>query len=359
MADTGELIAVTRGERAVRFRPCGGRIEATLRVNQFYEQGMLDYIAALGLRGVYADVGSYIGTHAIYFATFCAADRVVAFEPRPNCLEHLRHNIEVNGLGDRITVYPFGLSDRDETVTVRLDRQEVSFECHRLDSLVTDPVAVMKLDVEGMETKVLAGAESILERSRPLLFVEAHDEASLAALLAALAPYRYEPTGRVFNHTATYELASPTSPVAPSGRLPSTRSILDPAWWLPLEPEMSATMDGGRLRIESRMPPERHGHVTAAPGRLKAPPKTSFLATTPGSTLFVEANGIFSDGIGASLFIMEYRGNERTHVLRHFMGYRNFLRLDLAPDTERVRLALRLTGPGVLELDRLAVHTVG
>jgi FkbM family methyltransferase len=359
MADAGELIAVRRGERELRFRPCGGRIEATLRANQFYEQGMLDYIAALGLRGVYVDAGSYIGTHAIYFAAFCAADRVVAFEPRPNCLEHLRHNIEVNGLGDRITVHPFGLSDRDETVTVRLDRRDVSFECHRLDSLVTDPVAVMKLDVEGMETKVLAGATGILERSRPLLFVEAHDEASLAALLAPLAPYGYQPTGRVFNHTATYELASPASPVARPARLPSTRSIIDPAWWLPLEPEVSASIDGGRLRIESRMPAEQHGHVTAAPGRLKAPPKAAFLAVTPGSVLFVEANGILSDGVGASLFIMEYRGGERTHVLRHFMGNRNFHRLELAADTERVRLTLRLTGPGVLELDRLVIHRLG
>lgn len=358
MADAGELIAVTRGERTVRFRPCGGRIEATLRANQFYEQGMLDYIAALGLSGVYADIGSYIGTHAIYFATFCPADRVVAFEPRPNCLEHLRHNIEVNGLGDRITVYPFGLSDRDETVTVRLDRRDVSFECHRLDSLVTDPVAVMKLDVEGMETKVLAGATGILERSRPLLFAEAHDDASLAALLAPLAPYGYQPTGRVFNHTATYELASPASPIAPPGRLPSTRSILDAAWWLPLEPEVSATVGGGRLRIESHMPPEQQAHVTAAPGRLKAPPKTAFLAPTPGNTLFVEANGSHTPGLTVALYVMEFRGGERTHVQRHFFSERNFHRLDLAPDTERVRLALRLTGPGVLELDRLVIHTL-
>ena len=70
MGVAGELIAVTRGNRSVRFRPCGGRIEATLRANQYYEQGMLDYIAALGLRGVYADIGSYVGTHAIYFAAF-------------------------------------------------------------------------------------------------------------------------------------------------------------------------------------------------------------------------------------------------------------------------------------------------
>lgn len=358
MEDAGELIAVTRGDRSIRFRPCGGRIEKTLRANQYYEQGMLDYIAALGLRGVYADIGSYVGTHAIYFAAFCPADRVIAFEPRPHCLEHLRHNIEANGLGDRIIVHPFGLSDRDETVTVVLDSSDVSFECHRLDSLVTDPVAVMKLDVEGMETKVLAGATGILERSRPLLFVEAHDEASLAALLAPLAPYGYQPTGRVFNHTATYELASPASTVAPLGRLPSTRSIVDAAWWLPLEPEVSATIEGGRLRIESRMPAEQHGHVTAAPGRLKAPPKAAFLAATPSSTLFVEASGALSPGLIVALYVMEYRGGERTHIQRHFFVERNFVRLDLAADTERVRLVLRLTGPGVLELDRLVVHTV-
>jgi hypothetical protein len=212
VADTGDLIEVRRGDRALRFRPCGGTIEKLLRRNELYEQPMLEYIEALALPGLYIDVGAYVGTHALFFATFCPASRVLAFEPRPRILEHLVANVEANRLADRVEVYPLGLSDREETATVVLDGKSVSFECRPLDALVAEPVALVKLDVEGMEAKVLTGAAAILERSRPLLFAEAHDAAALAELMRPLEPYGYQPTGRVFNHTATHELAAPGSP---------------------------------------------------------------------------------------------------------------------------------------------------
>ncbi len=348
----GELIEVRRGERTIRFRACGGRIEATLRAGQFYEQPMLEYIAALARPGVYVDAGAYVGTHSIFFAAFCPATRVLAFEPRPNCLEHLRANIEQNQLGERIAVQPIGLSDRDETVTVTLDRRAVSFECRRLDDLVREPVAVMKLDVEGMESKVLAGAARVLERDRPLLYVEAHDAAALAALCAQLAPHGYRPTGRVFNHTATYELA-----VSEDG-LPTSRSLLDPAFWRSAEPELSVAVAADRLHVESRLAAEQVGHVTAPPTTLKKPPSASYLAAPAGEALFVECNGVHSPGLGVSLYVMEYTGSERTHIQRHRFGKRNFVRLDLQPGTENVRLALRLVGSGSLDIDRLVLHTL-
>lgn len=332
-------------------------MEAILRGNHFYEEGMLEYIAALALPGVYIDVGAYIGTHSLYFATFCPATRVLSFEPRPHVLEHLRHNVDVNQLGDTVAIHPWGLSDREETITVQLDRKQVSFACRPLDQVTSDLVAVIKLDVEGMEEKVLAGATQILARSRPLLFAEAHDGAALASLLHALSPYGYQPTGRVFNDTATYELASSGSPA--ERRLPSPRSLLDPRWWIPDNPALLAEVTGDRIRVESRLDPEQVAHLTAEPTKLTKPPREAFFTPAPNAIHFVQTTGRISRERLAWLYLMEYRGAERINVQRYRMVPNTFQRIDLHPASERVRLAIRVSGPGELELDEFAIHTLG
>jgi hypothetical protein len=45
-----------------------------------------------------------------------------------------------------------------------------------LDALVVGPVDFIKIDAEGMEMAVLAGAASLIARYRPHLFVETLDE---------------------------------------------------------------------------------------------------------------------------------------------------------------------------------------
>jgi hypothetical protein len=46
-------------------------------------------------------------------------------------------------------------------------------QCVRLDDLAAgEPVGLIKIDVEGAELEVLRGCEAILQRSRPLLYVE-------------------------------------------------------------------------------------------------------------------------------------------------------------------------------------------
>jgi hypothetical protein len=83
------------------------------------------------------------------------------------------------------------------------------FPVARLDDVVRGPVAVIKLDVEGMESAVLRGAGRILSRHRPVVFAEANTEAEGESVAQVLAPYGYRATGRVFNSSPTYEYAAP------------------------------------------------------------------------------------------------------------------------------------------------------
>lgn len=75
-------------------------------------------------------------------------------------------------------------------------------------------MAVIKIDVEGMEDRVLAGARRIMLDDQPLVYVEAHNTARLRDIRRVLDPIGYHLTGRVFNATPTYEFSRVTLPGA-------------------------------------------------------------------------------------------------------------------------------------------------
>ncbi|MFE9773413.1 FkbM family methyltransferase [Streptomyces sp. NPDC005931] len=188
---------------------CPGTMYGPMLRGKFYEHAFLDYIASLQIPGTYLDVGACIGTHTIFFALCCPSDRVYAFEPRPGAMTRLQRNVHLNGLEDRVETSLWALSDREGTVDVRLDRVNHTLHTRRLDTLVNDRVAVIKLDVEGMEAQALAGAQDILHRYRPRVFAEAHSEEEKGRILSVLEPHGYQATGRVFNASPTYEFVAP------------------------------------------------------------------------------------------------------------------------------------------------------
>lgn len=177
--------------------------------NTFYEQAMLDYIRGLGRKGVYIDAGSCLGTHTVWFAAYCPSSHVHSFDPRPNCAAWTQMNVDANHLGTKVSVHEVGLSDHEGTATATLDDVEHTFRVTRLDAMVRGPVSLIKADVEGMEALALGGAKKILRQYRPIVFAEAFTDAELADITAVLAPFGYQATGRVFNHTPTYEFVVP------------------------------------------------------------------------------------------------------------------------------------------------------
>jgi hypothetical protein len=76
-----------------------------------------------------------------------------------------------------------------------------------MDNVVGGKVTLIKIDVEGMEREVLAGATDVLRRHYPVVFAEAWTEDAKNRLSEMLKPLGYAWTGRVFNSTPTYEFA--------------------------------------------------------------------------------------------------------------------------------------------------------
>jgi FkbM family methyltransferase len=192
-----------------------GVIDACLIRGEFYEQRFLQYIASLEIRGTYIDVGACVGTHSAFFAMHCPADHVYAFEPRAGQRARLERMLELNDLLDKVTVSSSALSDAVGEVTVRLDGREHTLSTQRLDRLVDGPVALIKVDVEGMEPQVLAGAANALRRFRPRVFAEAHTDEEFNRVRESLRPYGYRPTGRVFNASPTHEFVAGRESWAP------------------------------------------------------------------------------------------------------------------------------------------------
>lgn len=193
----------------------------------WYEEPFLQHIRHQDRRGVYVDAGAHLGTHTTWFAALCPSTRVHAVEPVARFADQIERIVEANDLGERVTVHRVGLSDEPGTATNHLsaehqigfdpkgapEARDETFPVTTLDELVKEPVAVIKVDVEGMEDRVLRGASRILSEDRPALYVEAWDRDVLRGIVRVVMPFGYRLTGRVFNGSPTYEIA-PATPVS-------------------------------------------------------------------------------------------------------------------------------------------------
>jgi FkbM family methyltransferase len=132
------------------------------------------------------DVGANIGLSAITLARL--AKRVIAFEPSPPNVEYLRRNLMLNGI-DNVEVVAAAVSTKAVGLPFHVAQfgagSHVVSSGHLLPSLATidvpaveldqfdfPPIDFIKIDVEGHEPEVLAGARRLLARDRPLIQME-------------------------------------------------------------------------------------------------------------------------------------------------------------------------------------------
>lgn len=197
------LIAFEYGGREVVMPDSKGIIASHYRIGTFYEGHMLYAIEDQAREGVYVDVGANVGNHTTFFEMFCASTKVIAFEPADHAWPLLLETRRTNHLS--FEAHKIGLSDSPGEVTAYLDGKQFTFPTQRLDDLHIDDVAVVKIDIEGMEAAALTGMTSTLTNWRPHLYIEARSGADLSAQETIVGPIRYIRTGRVWNSSPTYE----------------------------------------------------------------------------------------------------------------------------------------------------------
>jgi len=126
---------------------------------------------------VFLDAGAHFGYYTLLAAK--AGARVHAFEPHAANLKFLAAHVRWNGLGDHVTIHASALGAADGNAEFGVGRGSGSrslgagqgaVEVRSIDSLVAsgacEPPDWMKIDVQGAEDDVLAGASETL-RNKP------------------------------------------------------------------------------------------------------------------------------------------------------------------------------------------------
>lgn len=125
---------------------------------------------------VFFDLGANVGVYTLLASGICKA-KSVALEPVPSTFQLLRRNIELNNLQYKVTLINAAAGDAPGTLTfssaqdttnhvIRPNEeagQTIEVNVIKIDSLVHYAPALIKIDVEGFESRVLIGAENILK----------------------------------------------------------------------------------------------------------------------------------------------------------------------------------------------------
>lgn len=128
------------------------------------------------------DVGANIGYIALIFAKAVGPNGcVICLEPIPDNLVELRRNVELNKLS-HVEILPIAAGDSNGRTAMTQGLNgviagpggDLEVEIRRLDELGLAKVDLIKIDVEGFERSVLAGASAVLREHKPALFVEIH-----------------------------------------------------------------------------------------------------------------------------------------------------------------------------------------
>ena len=179
-------------------------------INHAYERKVKKYIEDnLDSFDVFIDVGACIGEYCIWLGKL--GKRCIAIEPVN--FEAVRRNVKLNRLEDSVQVFACGLGSKKERVYFNIptgipsssymDKDagktpnvdiETFDELWKQFNLPPNSRVLVKLDVEGMETEVIAGAREFINSHKNLTFIYEHfetDNYQNDKALLAIADFRF------------------------------------------------------------------------------------------------------------------------------------------------------------------------
>lgn len=158
---------------AVRHGMTGATGNLYCGLHEFYD--MMVLLHFLRADDLFLDIGSNIGSYTMLASGGCGAS-TWAFEPDPEAVASLRRNVDLNSLQRLVSVHDIALGNSEGSVPFTIGQDTVNriansadsnvrmVRQRRLDSVIDGrSPAMMKLDVEGYEEEVMAGASKTLE----------------------------------------------------------------------------------------------------------------------------------------------------------------------------------------------------
>jgi FkbM family methyltransferase len=176
----------------------GNDISAQIYIGGCWEPNELAFLDRILRPGMtFLDAGANEGVYTVFAAARVGAEgTVMAFEPSRRELERLDFNLHLNEMNVR--VFPVALAEIEGQAPLKIGGYEhephntlggfaydiesggtEQVDVRRLDDLVREQaparIDVIKMDVEGAETRLLRGASYTLRKYRPILLFEAED----------------------------------------------------------------------------------------------------------------------------------------------------------------------------------------
>lgn len=188
-----ETLTVQRGDLALKVLPAPCR-DLWDFWGQFaagrWEPGTFEVLDQfLTPDGTYVDLGAWIGPTVLYAAGRCGL--VVAVEPDPVAVEHLTRNLALNDVTnvqlvfaavdthrDGASLYMHGLWGDSMSTTMVPGPLNLSVPTLTLPDLIRplDRVDLIKIDIEGAESRVLPDAVGYLAERRIPCLVSLHED---------------------------------------------------------------------------------------------------------------------------------------------------------------------------------------
>ena len=205
------LTGPLRGARILLGSMAGEGGGASVYFNMMEPEKTAALVEALRPGAVFFDVGANIGFYSIVASRILGpAGKVVAFEPSVTNLAYLHRHVELNR-ATNVLIVPAACADRQSLELFDAGRNRAEGHiAESVGSASTGPYAlaptttvdaavgklgmepdVLKIDVEGAEVSVLRGAQSMLRRKRPVIFLEVHSDTLRSACLEILQPLGY------------------------------------------------------------------------------------------------------------------------------------------------------------------------
>lgn len=158
-----------------------------VRGKEFYELDLLRYIAKKYHINdmVIIDCGANIGNHTVFFKKVMNAKKIISFEGNPDTCKLLKKNIELNDMIEDVEVYNYVLGEKSSMASIEhfeetniggtsfCENTNGTLKMISIDEMnIEDHIDFVKMDVEGFEYHVLKGMRKLLERDKPVLWVE-------------------------------------------------------------------------------------------------------------------------------------------------------------------------------------------
>ena len=163
--------------------------------NDAKEKDFFAFMDAIEKEGAIMDVGANIGIMTYHLSTQFKDRKIIAVEPMPDNFAILKQIVDQNKLTN-VELVPSAVGDEKTVLKMVLplngkvkmqglahvvhdsidewnEGEQIDVNCERLDDIANgEPIAGIKMDIENFEYFALKGAQNLLKKYKPVVYLE-------------------------------------------------------------------------------------------------------------------------------------------------------------------------------------------